>query len=160
MRRSLTVALAACLIGGALMAPADAKKKPKPKPKPPVTFEESASLAVGYPGDFAGEVNVTRQAFLATCAVPPSQGTDGYVITLPEEITAVPTDVSIVGADATGAHDLDVFFFDEACTPVGSINTDAVDELGPMPAGTKYVLVTAFIGLEITFDFKATETQV
>ncbi len=156
MRRCFLVALVTCLLGGALLGPAEAKKKPKPKP---VTFEESGSIAIGYPGDFLNEVNVTRQAFLQACAVPASQGTDGYVITLPDEMVAVAADVSISGGDATGLHDLDIFFFDEACAPTGSINTDAVDEMGPMPAGTRYALVTAFAGVEITFDFKATETR-
>jgi hypothetical protein len=158
LRRSLLLGLIACLLGGALAAPAGAKRK-KPKPKPPVTFEESGSIALGHPGDLVAEANVTRNAFLETCAVPPTQGTDGYVITLPDEITAIATDVTITGGDATGAHDLDLFFFDEACGSLGSINTDAVDELGPMPAGTRYVLVTAFLGVEITFDFEAIETR-
>ena len=157
MRRTLTLVLAAGLLAGAMIAPADAKKKRKPPP--PATFAETGSIAVGYPGDFFGEANVTRQTFLQSCAVPASQGTDGYVITLPEEITAVPTEVSIYGGDATGVHDLDIFFFDDTCTSTGSLNTTAIDEFGPMPSGTKYVLVTAFFGVELTFDFKATETR-
>ncbi|MDQ3914003.1 MAG: hypothetical protein M3323_01545 [Actinomycetota bacterium] len=157
MRRILVIVLAVCLLGGAVSAPAGAKKKPKRKP--PVTFTESGSVALGHPGDLVNEVNATRHAFVETCAVPPSQGTDGYVIALPREITAVASDVSIVGADASGFHDLDIFFFDEGCSPIGSLNTDAVDEMGPMPVGTTYVLVTAFLGVEITFDFKATETR-
>lgn len=157
MRRCVVIALAACLAAGAVSAPAVAKKKPKRKP--PVTFTESGSVALGHPGDLVGGYNATRQAFVETCAVPPTQGTDGYVITLPEEITAVDTLVSIVGADAAGLHDLDIFFFDEACAPLGALSTDAVDETGPMPAGAKYVLVTAFLGVEITFEFKATEAR-
>lgn len=156
MRRTVLVALVVCLVGSALLVPAEAKKKPK---RPPATFSESGSLAIGHPGDLVDEVNVTRQAFVQTCAVPPSQGTDGYVIALPDEISAVNADVSIVGADATGFHDLDIFFFDEGCAPRGSISTDAVDEMGPMPAGTRYVLVTAFVGVEIMFEFKATERK-
>ncbi len=156
MRRSLVLALIACLLGGALAAPAVAKKR---KPKPPVTFEESGSVALGHPGDLAAEANVTRNAFLETCSVPPTQGTDGYVITLPDEITAIATDVTTAGTDLTGEHDLDLFFFDEGCGFVGSLNTPEVNEFGPMPAGTRYVLVTAFLGAEITFDFKATETR-
>jgi extracellular elastinolytic metalloproteinase len=158
VRRSLVVALSLSLLGGALMAPAEAKKKPKPKP--PVTFEESGSIALGNPGDFFAEVNVTRQAFLRSCAVPPSQGIDGYVITLPDDFSTLSSNVSITGADVAGVHDLDIFFFDDACSPIGSLNTDAVDEFGPMPAGARYVLVTAFFGVELGFDFKATEARV
>ena len=155
MRRSLVLVLVACLLGGASVAPAGAKKKAKPKP---ATFTESGSLAVGHPGDFFGDVNLTRQSFLRTCAIPASQGTDGYVIALPEAITAVPTEVQVYGADALGVHDLDVFFFDDSCTATGAINTTEVNEFGPMPAGTTYVLVTAFVGTEVTFEFKATQT--
>ena len=156
MRRPLIGALTACLLVGVAMAPAEAKKR---KPKPPVTYEESGSVALGHPGDVSGELNVTRTAFLETCAIPPSQGTDGYVIALPPEITAVPSEVTIAGGDATGFHDLDIHFFDESCGSLGAISTDATDEIGPMPQGTSFVLVTAFLGVEITFDFKATETR-
>lgn len=157
MRRSTVMTLAVALALGAFSSPAVAAKKPKKKP--PLTYSESGSIAVGYPGDFTAEANVTRAAFLQSCAVPPSQGTDGYVIALPEEMGAVTSDVSIRGGDATGAYDLDLFFFDDSCSPTGSINTDQVDELGTMPAGTRYVLVTAFLGVEITFDFEATEAR-
>ena len=154
MRRPLVAGLAACLLLGAAMAPATAAKKKKPK-KPPVTFEESGSLAIGHPGDVEAEASITRTAFLQSCAVPPSQGTDGYVIALPPEITAANSNVSLSGGDATGVHDLDMYFFDESCSSTGAISTTEVDEFGLMPAGTSYVLVSAYLGVEITFDFKA-----
>ncbi|HEX2295882.1 MAG TPA: hypothetical protein VHN37_11290 [Actinomycetota bacterium] len=154
MRRLLVGALAACLLVGGAVAPAGAAKKKKPK-KPPVTFEESGALAIGHPADVEAETNVTRTAFLQSCAIPETQGTDGYVIALPPEITAVNSNVTIAGGDATGFHDLDLYFFDEACASTGALSTDSVDEFGLMPAGTSYVLVTAYLGVEITFDFKA-----
>lgn len=154
MRRPLVAGLAACLLVGGAVAPATAAKK-KPKKKPPVTFQEEGSVAIGHPGDVAGEANVTRTAFLESCSIPPSQGTDGYVIALPEEITAGPANVSITGGDLSGLHDLDIHFFDDSCTPTGALNTELADEFGLMPAGTAFVLVTAFGGAEITFAFEA-----
>lgn len=161
MRRSLMTALAACLLVGAVVAPAEAgkKKKPKPPPPAPITFEESGAFAVGHPGDVEAETSITRTAFLQSCAVPSSQGTDGYVIALPAEITAVATEATITGADTAGLYDLDLYFFDEACGSLGAISTEAPDEVGPMPAGTSFVLVTAYTGAQITFDFKATEIR-
>ncbi|MDQ3953021.1 MAG: hypothetical protein M3279_08680 [Actinomycetota bacterium] len=154
MRRSLMTGLVACLLVGAIVAPAEAGKKKKPK-KPPVTFEESGSLALGHPGTVEAENGIARAEFLQSCSIPASQGTDGYVIALPPEITAVNSNATLSGGDATGFHDLDMYFFDETCSPNGALSTDAVDEFGLMPAGTSYVLVSAWLGAEITFDFKA-----
>lgn len=152
MRRSLVAGLAACLVLGAAVAPAGAKRKPR---KPPVTFEESGSLALGHPGDIVEGTNLTRTAFLQSCAIPPSQGTDGYVIALPPAVTAVTTNVTISGGDLTGLYDLDIHFFDESCASMGSLSSELSDEFGLMPAGTSYVLVTAFSGAEIAFTFEA-----
>ncbi|HYP22784.1 MAG TPA: hypothetical protein VEV43_04355 [Actinomycetota bacterium] len=153
MRRPLVAGLAACLLLGAAVAPATAKKK-KPR-KPPVTFEATGALALGHPGDVAAGANVTRTAFLETCAIPPSQGTDGYVIELPPAVTAVPTNVTITGVSAGDLHDLDVHFFGDGCSSLGGLATEQVGEFGLMPAGTKYVLVTAFMGVQTDFVFKA-----
>lgn len=150
MRRTLVAGLAACLAAGALVAPAIAKKKPRP-----VRFEESGAIAAGYPGDFAAGVNVTRNTFLESCAIPPTQGTDGYVIELPAKVSAQAANVTLTGADLTGLYDVDMHFFDESCAPNGALSSELSDEFGLMPEGTRYVLVTAFSGVEITFTFAA-----
>lgn len=155
MRRPLVAALAACLLLGGAAAPATAKKK-KPR-KPPVTFEATGTLALGHPGDVANGNNVTRALFSQTCSIPPTQGTDGYVIELPAEVTAVVTNVTISGSSTGDVHDLDVSFFDESCGSLGALATADPDEFGLMPAGTKYVLVTAFMGAQMDFVFKAEE---
>ena len=151
MRRPLVAALVVSLVWGAALAPASAKK---PKRKP-VRFEESGSVALGHPGDVAGGANVTRTAFLDACAIPPSQGTDGYVIELPPTVTASSANVTLTGADATGFHDLDMHFYDEACAPNGALATELPDEFGLMPQGTRYVVITAFTGVEVTFTFES-----
>lgn len=154
VRRSLMTGLVACLLVGAVVAPAEAGKKKKPK-KAPVTFEESGSLAIGHPATVEAENGIARAEFLQSCAIPATQGTDGYVIELPPEITAVNSNVNLSGGDAAGLHDLDMYFFDETCSPNGALSTEAVDEFGLMPAGTSYVFVSAWMGVEVTFDFKA-----
>lgn len=151
MRRPIVAALAVSLVWGAVVAPASAKK---PKRKP-VRFEASGSLALGHPGDVAGEANATRAAFLDGCSIPPTQGTDGYVVELPPNVTANAANVTLTGADATGFHDLDMHFYDEACAPNGALASDLSDEFGLMPEGTRYVLITAFTGVEITFTFES-----
>lgn len=155
MRRAVVVAVTLGLLAGAAVAPAEAKKKKK---KAPVTFSAEGSLVLGNPGDL-NDAGVTRQEFLAGCAVPATQGLDGYVIELDDQISAVSSDVQVSGADAAGLYDLDMYFFDDSCSSTGSFSTEASDEFGTMLPGTKYVLVTAFTGLEITFKFEATETR-
>lgn len=150
MRRPLVAGLVACLLIGGAVAPATAKKKRKP-----VRFEESGSVAVGHPGNDVAGTNATRAAFLESCEIPPTQGTDGYVIVLPPAVTATNTNVSISGGDLTGLHDLDIHFFDETCASTGALSSELSDEFGLMPSGTAYVLVTAWAGVEVTFSFKA-----
>ena len=153
MRRAVVVAVTLGLLAGAAVAPAEAKKKKKP-----VTFSAEGSLLLGNPGDL-NDAGATRQEFLAQCAVPATQGVDGYVIELDDKISAVNSDVGVTGTDAAGLYDLDMYFFNEECTPTGSFSTEASDEYGVMAPGTKYVLITAFTGLEITFKFEATESK-
>lgn len=151
MRRPLVAGLAACLLLGGAVAPAAAKKKPRK----PVRFEESGSIALGHPGDDTAGVNATRTAFLESCTIPPNQGADGYVVELPPQVTAVSSNVTLTGADLTGFHDVDMHFFDEACASNGALSSDLPDEFGLMPQGTRYVLVTAWSGVEVTFTFEA-----
>lgn len=152
MRRPLVAGLAACLLLGAAVAPATAKKKPR---KPSVTFEASGTLALGHPGDVANGNNVTRQLFLESCSIPPTQGTDGFVIELTDDFLTRPGNVTITATEVGVPHDVDISFFDEKCASKGALATDSTDEFGLMPIGTKYVLVTAFMGTQMDFTFKA-----
>ena len=155
MRRALVIALVLSLLGGAMVGAADAKKKKKKAA--PITFEASGSFHIGNPTDFQAGAGITRNEFLNTCAIPASQGVDGYVIELSEEISKVAALVTISGSDATGMHDLDGYFFSEDCSPLGEASTAAADEVGAFPPGTKYVLVSAFFGMELVFDLEAVQ---
>ena len=152
--------MAACLLSGAAVGTADAaKKKKKSKKKPPITFEAEGTLAVGNPGDYMAGAGLTRNEFLGTCAVPASQGLDGHVIELPEEFQNLSATVLLQGADAAGLYDMDMFFFGPDCSPRGEQATTDLDELGFMAPDTKYILVSSFMGAEITFNVKVTEAE-
>lgn len=156
MRRAIVVAVTLGLLAGAAVGPADAKKKKKKKT--PVTFESEGSLLTANPGDLNG-VGITRQEFLATCGAPVTQGLDGFVIELDDSISAVTSEVQVTGTDASGMHDLDLYFFDESCGFQGEASTDAADETGVMVPGVRYVLVTAFFGTNIDFTLEAKELR-
>jgi extracellular elastinolytic metalloproteinase len=157
MRRTFVVVLVACLLGVAMTLPADAAKK-KRKKKPPVTFSADGSLAVANPATLEN-AGVTQNEFMATCAIPASQGVDGHVIELPAKVKKVSSRVTAAGSDATGIYDLDMYFYNSDCAPTGASSTAGSDELGAMPAGTKYVVVAAFWGVDVDFTFKSVELR-
>lgn len=160
MRRIVALMLVLGLAAGALAGPAAAKKKKKKKgkKKPPVTFTAEGSLAGGNPSDYMAGGGVTRNEFLATCAIPASQGVDGYVIEVPAAVSKVNSDAALTGSDLIG-YDLDMYFFTDTCAPNGEASTAGGDEFGFMPAGTSYVLVSAFVGAEVTFTLKTEEIR-
>jgi hypothetical protein len=156
MRRTILVALILGLLAGALSMPAEAKKKKKPKP-----YVTSGSIAIGHPANFEAGVGVVRAEFEQTCAIPASQGTDGYVVEIPATHMKKPANVLAAGSSVTGGYDLDLFFYNDACDAVGQAGDVGLDQMGLMPAGTKYVLVNSWepAGVGIDFTFTATPTK-
>ena len=154
MRKALTALVILCLAMGTLAGPAVAKKKKK---RAPVTFEATGSFLVANPGEFANGLGITHNEFQQTCAIPATQGLDGFVVELSKQISAVTANVIVTGSDATGIHDLDMNFYDAECNSTGVASTEASDEMGVFPAGTKYVVVTAFYGVELEFTLNAAE---
>lgn len=158
MRRAVVVAIAVALIAAMILAPAEAKKKKKKKKKPPVTFTADGSIVTANPADLMG-AGITRNAFIETCSIPPSQGSDGYVVEVSDKIGKVQSDVSVAGSDATGQIDLDMYLYSDTCSPMGEYSTASAEEYGVMLPGTKYVVVTAFLGAGIEFTLEATEIR-
>lgn len=158
MRRSLVLALVACLAMGALAAPSQAAKKKKKKPKP-ITFAVEGAFDIGNPADYQAGAGLVRNELELTCAIPASQGTDGFVFELPEALQKVASDASLNGQDATGGPDMDMYFYDEACVSTGDVATTELNEYGIIPEGTKFVVVSAWMGADISFEFEAVEKR-
>lgn len=154
MRRSLVLALVACLLGAFVALPAEAAKKKKK----PVTFKTEGSFAVANPATLE-QGGVTQNEFTTTCAIPASQGLDGYVIELPAKVGKVTSTVSATGGDTTGIYDLDMYFYDKDCVFKSASSTAGSDEQGAMPSGTKYVVVAAFWGVGVDFQFESIEMR-
>lgn len=154
MRRLIALALVLGLIGALSAAPAQAKKKKKP-----VTFEASGSVAIGHPGAYSAGVSIVGTELSEVCGIPVSQGTDGFVVELPDPMTKVTANVSVSGGDATGQYDLDMYFFNAECAPVGAASTETQDEVGAFGPGTKYILVNSYMGAQVEFELKATEIK-
>lgn len=157
VRRSLAVALLACIVVGTTILPVEAKKSKKKKAKKPITFSAEGSFALGNPGDLMG-AGITRNEFIETCALPASQGVDGHVIEVDGPIADVTSDIFVSGTGAV-EPDLDMYLYSESCSPMGSYSTASSSEAGVMVPGTRFVVVTAFIGAQIEFEFKATESR-
>lgn len=154
MRKLIISLLVPVIVIGGLLGPVSAKKKKRA----PVTFKADGSILVPNPLDLM-DVGITRTEFESACEVPfATQGLDGFVIEVPRAVSAVNTRVSVTATSASGVGLIDLFFFDENCTDVGMIlGSDDFDPL--MYAGTKFVLVTNWLGDPTDFTFSATEVR-
>jgi extracellular elastinolytic metalloproteinase len=152
MRRTILVALIFGLLAGALSMPAEGKKK---KPKPFVT---TGSIAVFAAADWNTDVSLVRVEFAQTCAIPRSQGTDGYIVEIPASYMKKPAKVLAAGSNVAGA-DMDMYFYSDSCSQIGKADEAGSDQMGLMPAGTKYVLVNTWDGVQLQFIFTATPTR-
>ena len=163
MKKLFATAIAASLVLGLLAGPsAFAGKKKKKKPPAPVTrtvtLEESGTIMVPAPTS-ALLFGITEGEFVQTCAMPASQGVDGHVLELPEDFRLGTAQIEVLGADMTGAYDLDVYFYDASCALMGDYSlTAGTDESGAIAPGASWVVVDLFVGANATFDLKATAT--
>jgi hypothetical protein len=158
--RKLIVGLVVALVFGSVVSagPATAKKNRKP-----VSFEAEGSLLLPNPNDFdvvgPSYAGITRTEFESACAVPTqTQGLDAYVIELPAKVTRVDSIVYADVTNATGLNQLDFFFFDETCAPLGEL-LSFQDAQPLMPRGTKFVLVRNWFSDSTDFVFYANEAR-
>jgi hypothetical protein len=134
-----------------------------PSPGPPEQpFTDSGTIKTGNPaaGDPTGLQNVfgvTGTEFTSTCTAPPaSQGTDGWVSSLPKGFGDGTHSITVTGGDSTPAgHDLDLYFLDSACQLIGAAATASPDESSTIPGGTAYVLTQLFTGANVPFTLTA-----
>jgi hypothetical protein len=148
MKKFLILALVLGL-SVALLGPASAVKKKKKAPKP---FVAEFTVELGHTvqnGNSGTLVAVTGQEFLNTCAVPTSNGFDGFVVEVPEALRKTPATVEASGTSATDAAspaDMDMYFFDESCEPTGLANAPGTDEFGAILPGTVFIFVHNYVG--------------
>ena len=148
MKKLLVLALVLGLVVS-IVGPAGAKKKKK-APKPYVT--EEVSIELGHPmnnGNTGTLTGVTGQEFLLTCAVPSSNGVDGWVFEVPAEYQKIAASAEAVGTsvtDAASPADMDMYFYDESCAQVGQANAAGTDEFGAISPGVAYIFLHNYAG--------------
>lgn len=164
MKKSLVFVLAAVLVAGLIGGPALAGKKKKKKAPEPVTetitYTESGTMTGPAPSSLAiGGVTESEFTVVNDCAsLPSSQGLDGHVVLLPEEYKDGNATLEVVGTDATGQHDMDVYFYDSACGLMEPYMTEGSDPSGAIPAGAAAAVVDLLVGANASFELTATNT--
>lgn len=140
MKKIIAVAAALTLV----LAPSSAlagKKKKGPKPY----TSETASTVTGHPvlNSASGTIlSITGQEFLNTCAVPASNGLDGYVFEVPADYQKIASSVEVTGVSPAGdLYDVDLYAFNAECVQTQAVNTAGTDESGSLLAGTAYVFI-------------------
>ena len=148
MKKLLVLALVLGLVVS-IVGPAGAKKKKK-APKPFVS--EEVTIELGHPvanGNSGSLASVTGQEFLNTCAVPSTNGVDGWVFEVPAEYQKIAASAEATGTsvtDAASPADMDMYFFDETCKQVGQANAAGTDEFGAMSPGVSYIFLHNYTG--------------
>ena len=82
---------------------------------------------------------VTQSDFEQRCDVPPTQGLDGWVFSIPSEARGA--SALITGTNSIGAYALDAYLYSKTCERTGTLSTATPDERGEVPPGTAFVLV-------------------
>lgn len=136
---ALIAAVALIAVPGAASA---AKKKPKPYKS------ETVTIAMGHPvaNSASGSVvSVTGQEFIARCALPASNGLDGYVFEIPATYQKINASIEAIGVSPADVYDADIYTFDADCNLVQAINAEGTDESGTLIAGTAFVFVHNYL---------------
>jgi hypothetical protein len=97
-------------------------------------------------------LGLTQAEMQAGCGAPASQGVDAVVFDLPPAARVAGAPVRLTGADLLGLHNLDATFYTETCEVAGQLAGPAADEAGPLPAGTRFVVVTDRLGIATSVE--------
>ena len=131
---------------------------PQPPPPPDPPFTDEFTIAGSNPTGDNTDGGVTGLDFANTCTYPPaSQGVDGWVTKLPKGFGDGAHRVQV--SSDSPQHDLDVYFYDDECTPIDSAASSSADESGTIPSGTAYVVTHAWLGVNTAVTLRATDTQ-
>jgi putative nucleotidyltransferase with HDIG domain len=145
-----TVAPATPATGIPSSAPPVAEPGPDPSPgAPPRQFTAIGQLVAPNLLGLVG-LSLTGTGGVGGCGPSASQGLDAWVFELPADGPAPGAPVHAVGDDLLGLHNLTVTFVSEDCRTVGRLDTDAADEAGVLPAGTRFVVLTDRLGIGTT----------
>ena len=153
LRRFAVMAALAVMVVGTFVVPVEAEAKKRTKPQ---SFKAEGTLLTANPMTLR-RIGVTRNEFVESCAIPRTQGVDGYVIELPEAFKTITSQAYVTGIDVIGQPDLDMYYFNDACEEIAYTATADFSEYGMVPPGTTYVLVTEFLGGSSEFTFEAIE---
>jgi hypothetical protein len=99
----------------------------------------------------------TEAEFASTCDRPRSQGVDGYVFRIPEDLGAGDASARVAGAPGALPHDLDFAFYSGDCTAISRSVADAIDEVADVPASTVFIVVNAATGVDIDMSLTVTK---
>jgi extracellular elastinolytic metalloproteinase len=131
---------------------------PQPPPPPDPPFTQEFTIAGSNPTGDNTDGGVTGLDFAQSCTYPPaSQGLDGWVTKLPEGFGDGAHKVQVT-ADSP-EHDLDLYFYDAQCSPIGSAASSAANESGTIPSGTAYVVTHAWLGANTAVKLLAEDTR-
>ena len=141
------IVIVGVILALALMSPAaDAAKKPKAKPYK----SEDVSLLIAHPIAYGntGSINsITAKEFENSCAVPSSNGLDGYVFEVPKQFLKMDAQIDAIGAaPGTAGYDLDIYLYNADCQPTLAFNSTGTDETGLLPKGTPWIFVHNYLG--------------
>jgi hypothetical protein len=132
--------------------------EPLPPAPPDAPVTETFTIKAGDPVNITTP-GVTGTEFVERCAAPPaSQDADGHVSTLTGESGDGAHAISVKG-DGAGVWDLDMYFYNSSCQPIGQVATEAADETGVIPSGTKYVVTHLYLGAALPVTLTITDTQ-
>lgn len=115
-----------------------ASGEPSPSPSPggdPDRHEATGRIAAFNPTSNR-VTGMTETEFNARCAIPASQGFDGYVFALPDRFGRGDGFAMVTGANAFGLYDLDAYFYSANCEELAPpAASPARDETGKVPEG-------------------------
>jgi extracellular elastinolytic metalloproteinase len=131
---------------------------PLPPPPPDPPFSEEFTIVGSNPSGDNTDGGVTGLEFAESCTYPPaSQGLDGWVTKLPEGFGDGAHTVQVTAQSPS--HDLDLYFYDAECVPIGSAASSSANESGTIPSGTAYVVTHAWLGANVPVKLLAEDTR-
>jgi hypothetical protein len=132
-------------------SPSAPPEPPAPGPSAPAAPAPQPFTAKGQllAPDLLGRLGIglTNLGPVGGCGPSSGQGLDAWVFELPADAPGAGAPVKATGSDLLGLHNLAVVFLTGDCTVVGQLDTQAADEAGVLPAGTRFVVVSDRSGI-------------